>query len=207
MFRLQIALITILAVCCVAFVSCDRGQNALEPVVDDMMTTDDPIGMMDYGSWEHVMLPVPTMTVEEAAAAMNPGGTGAVHGMGSRTVYFNEAGAMANKDGTMYPAGTMIVKEIMDDTNMFVQKIAKMEKTDDPMYADHDGWMYAKYARASEMDPYMMVGGGSLEASTGCYGCHAKAANDSVFVSLMADTMDANMADTMDANMDNGGDQ
>jgi hypothetical protein len=59
-----------------------------------------------------------------------------------------------------------------------------MTKTDDPMYADHNGWMYVKYARASETDEYMMVGGGSLEKSMGCHGCHAKASNDSVFVSL-----------------------
>jgi hypothetical protein len=44
--------------------------------------------------------------------------------------------------------------------------------------------MYVKYARASETDDYMMVGGGSLENSMGCHGCHAKASNDSVFVSL-----------------------
>jgi hypothetical protein len=44
--------------------------------------------------------------------------------------------------------------------------------------------MYVKYARASETDEYMMVGGGSLEKSMGCHGCHAKAENDSVFVSL-----------------------
>ena len=160
------------------------------------------------------MLDAPTMTVEEAAAAMNAGGTGAAHGMGTRTVYFDEAAAMANMAGTMYPAGATIVKEIMDDTNMFVQKIAKMTQTDDPMYADHGGWMYVKYARASETDAYMMVGGGSMEESTGCYDCHAKAANDSVFVSLsmkddptsdgMADGMTDDMADGMTDDMADG---
>ena len=79
----------------------------------------------------------------------------------------------------------------------------KMEKTDDPMYADHGGWMYVKYARASEMDAYMMVGGGSMEASMGCYGCHAKAANDSVFVSL---SMDAGMNGADAAGMNGAGD-
>ena len=185
MLRFQIALAIIL-VGCVAFVACDRGQQMLTPV-DMMDPSDDPsVDTETHKSWMSVMLPAPTMTVEEAAAAMNPGGTGQIHGMGTRTVYFNEVGAMANKDETitMYPVGTMIVKEIMDDTNMFVQKIAKMTKTDDPMYANHGGWMYVKYARASETDAYMMVGGGSLEGSTGCYGCHAKAAKDSVFVSL-----------------------
>ena len=183
MLRFQIALAIIL-VSCVAFVACDRGQQMLDPA--DMMDTGDApsVDTETHKSWMSVMLPAPTMTVEEAAAAMNPGGTGQVHGLGTRTVYFNESAAMANMAGTAYPAGAMIVKELMDDTNMFVQKIAKMTKTDDPMYADHGGWMYVKYARASETDAYMMVGGGSVEASTGCYGCHAKAANDSVFVSL-----------------------
>ena len=183
MLKFQIALAIIL-VGCVAFVACERSMVDLADMTDP---GDAPaVDTETHKSWMSVMLPAPTMTVEEAAAAMNPGGTGQAHGMGTRTVYFNETGAMANKDETMtmYPVGTMIVKEIMDDTNMFVQKIAKMTKTDDPMYADHGGWMYVKYARASEMEGYMMVGGGSLDGSTGCYGCHAKAARDSVFVSL-----------------------
>ena len=207
MFRFQIA-VAIILVGCIAFLSCSRMQDPLADVPEDtsMETpTEMSMEMMTemmaaHKSWDSVMLPAPTMTVEEAAAAMNPGGTGQAHGEGSRTVYFNEAGAMANKAGTAYPVGTIIVKEIMDDANTFVAKIAKMEKTDDPMYAPHGGWMYVKYARASEMDEYMMVGGGSLEASTGCYGCHAKASNDSVFVSLsmMDDTTmdDTTMDDT-----------
>ena len=204
MLRFQIAL-TIILVGCMAFVSCggQRQPALVAPVVDDM-STDMSMEMTEmmaaHKSWASVMLPAPMMTVEEAAAAMNPGGTGAIHGEGPRTVYFNEAAAMANRAGTAYPVGTMIVKEIMDDANMFVEKIAKMEKTDDPMYAPHGGWMYVKYARASEMDEYMMVGGGSLEASTGCHGCHAKASEtlmkptDSVFVTLPMD--DTTMDDT-----------
>ena len=177
MLKLQIALIAIL-IACVAFVSCDRAQKMLEPVTDDGITGDDKsmdmtmdmMKMMDpsmYMSWASVALPAPTMTVEEAAAAMNPGGTGAAHGEGTRTAYINDIGAMANKAGTAYPAGTVIVKTIMDDANTFVQKKAIMTKTDDPMYADHNGWMYVKYARASESDEYMMVGGGSLEKKHG----------------------------------------
>ena len=107
----------------------------------------------------------------------------------------------------------MIVKTIMDDANTFVAKKAMMMKSDDPMYADHNGWMYVKYARASETDEYMMVGGGSLENSMGCHGCHAKAENDSVFVSLSMDDMedmgDANGADAnggTDGADANGGD-
>ncbi len=185
MLRFQIALAIIL-VGCVAFVACERGQQMLDPADMTDPGTAPSVDTETHKMWMSVMLDAPTMTVEEAAAAMNAGGTGAAHGMGTRTVYFNESAAMANMAGTMYPAGAMIVKEIMDDTNMFVQKIAKMTQTDDPMYADHDGWMYVKYARASETDAYMMVGGGSMEASVGCDGCHAKAGEGSysVFVSL-----------------------
>ena len=66
--------------------------------------TDDMMGMMadmmdveTHQSWEHVMLPAPTMTVAEAAAAMNAAGTGAAHGEGTRTAYINDIGVMANK--------------------------------------------------------------------------------------------------------------
>ena len=138
MLKLQIALIAILIVC-VAFISCDRAQKMLEPAADDMMTADDTMAtddmMMDmmkmidptmYMSWSHVALPAPTMTVAEAAAAGNAAGTGAAHNPGSdvftsRTVYINDAGAMANKAGTAYPAGTIIVKEIMDNTETYLR--------------------------------------------------------------------------------------
>ena len=218
MLKIQIALIAIL-IATVTFVSCERGQKMLDPIADDMMAddmmaTDDMMKMMTdmmdstmYMSWASVELPAPTMTVAEAAAALNPGGTGAAHGEGTRTAYINDIGAMANMEGTTYPAGTMIVKTIMDDANTFVAKKALMTQTDDPMYADHNGWMYVKYARASETDEYMMVGGGSLENSMGCHGCHAKASNDSVFVSLPMDDMEDTddmmgmMMDMMDSTM------
>ena len=193
MLKLQVVLIATLIIC-VSFISCDRMQKGLEPVAEEMMAAEETMpadGMMGmmmemmdstmYMSWEHVMLPAPTMTVAEAAAAMNAAGTGAAHGEGTRTAYINDIGVMANKAGTAYPAGTVIVKTIMDDANTFVAKKAVMTKTDDPMYAEHGGWMYVKYARASETDEYMMVGGGSVENSMGCHSCHAKA---SVFVSL-----------------------
>ena len=211
MLKVQIALIAIL-IASVAFVSCERAQKMLEPAADDMMAADDMVAaddmmkmtmdMMDstmYMSWASVELPAPTMTLAEAAAALNAAGTGAAHGEGTRTAYINDIGAMANMEGTAYLAGTMIVKTIMDDANTFVQKKALMTKTDDPMYADHNGWMYVKYARVSETDEYMMVGGGSLEKSMGCHGCHAKATNDSVFVSLPMDETpgaDTDAADT-----------
>ena len=151
MLKLQITLIAIL-VACVAFVSCERAQQMLEPAGDDMKATDDTTTgadmMMDmmkmidssmYMSWAHKKLDAPTMTVAEAAAAMNAGGTGAAHGMGTRTVYFNDAGAMANMAGTAYPAGTMIIKKVMDPTETFVMQVVTMMKTDDPMYTAYNG--------------------------------------------------------------------
>lgn len=194
MLRFQITLAAILAVCCVAFVSCERGQEMLEMVDTPDEMPMDMMPMMDstmYMSWMHVALPAPTVSVADATS---PADTGAAHNPGSdvftpRTVYINDIGVMANKEGTMYPAGTMIVKEIMDETNMFVDKVAMMMKSDDPMYAGHNGWIYAKYARASEDSEYMQVRGSNLEdAGNGCHGCHAKAANDSVFVPLQPAT-------------------
>ena len=179
MLRFQIAL-AIIFIGCIAFVSCGRDHGMLETVVDGMEDTsgDMPMDTMmaadAYKAWASVTLPSPI-------------GTGTAHGAGSRTVYFNEAGAMANMAGGDYPAGTMIVKEIMDDANTFVAKKAIMEKTDDPMYASHNGWKYVKYARQSADGEYGMVGGGSVENSMGCHGCHATAENDSVFVSLPKD--------------------
>ncbi len=213
MLKLQVALIAIL-IACVAFISCERISKTLEPVADDMVTGDDMMAADDtedmaeladaesiaelaemYMSWAHVALPAPTMTVAEAAAAMNFAGTGAAHNPGSdvftpRTVYINAIGAMANKAGTAYPAGTIIVKEIMDETNTFVDKVAMMMKSADPMYAGHNGWVYEKYARSGVDAEYMQVKGSSLaDAGNGCHGCHTKAENDSVFVSLSMDTM------------------
>ena len=223
MLKLQVALIAIL-IACVAFVSCERVQKISVPVAHDVMAGDDMsidmptdmmmdmMKMMDskmYMSWAHVALPAPTMTVAEAAAAMNPAGTGAAHNPGSdvftpRTFYINDIGAVANKAGTAYPAGTMIFKEIMDETNTFVDKLAMMMKSDDPMYAGHNGWVYRKYARASADAEYMQVRGSNLEdAGNGCHGCHAKADNDSVFVSLSMDTM-MGMDDVADDMMDDG---
>ncbi len=210
MLKLQVVFIAILIIC-VALVSCERVPKMLEPVADDMMAGDgvsmdmqtdmmmDMMKMMDsamYMSWAHVALPAPP------TAVTNPGETGGAHGMGTRTVYINDIGAMANKDGTMYPAGTMIIKTIMDDANTFVAKKAVMMKSDDPMYAGHNGWVYKKYVRSSEDAEYMQVKGSNLaDAANGCHGCHAQAGtagasgHDSVFVSLSMDTM---MDDTDD---------
>ena len=208
MLKFQIALIAIL-IACVTFVSCDRQQQALAPVVadivdaddmadtDDMMTAADMMDMMTgmmvdmtaHKAWANVGLPGPV-------------GSGTAHGMmGARTVYVNDIGVMANKEGAAYPAGTVIVKEVMDDANAFVMTVATMMKTADPMYADHNGWMYLQFQRPSADGDYAPAGGGSLEGSTACHGCHAKAANDSVFISLstggMMDAMPETDADAM----------
>ena len=186
MLKFQIALIAILIVC-VAFVSCNRMPKILKPADDEMVAGDD---VPTYMSWAHVMLPAP-----------GPAETGAVHGLGTRIVYINDIGAMANKEGTAYPVGTMIVKVIMDDANIFVAKRAEMMKTDDPMYANHNGWIYKKYARSDENAEYMQVKGSNLEdAANGCHGCHTQADNDSVFVSLSMDnTMTDGMVDDVGA--------
>ena len=205
MSKVQIALIAILIVS-VAFVSCDRAQQMLDPVVVEDMRTDMQkiLDAGTYTSWASLVLPAPTMTVAEAEAAGNAAGTGAAHNPGSdvftsRTVYINEMGAMANKAGTAYPAGTVIFKAIMDETETFVDKVAMMMKSDDEMYTGHGGWRYEKYARPSEDGEYMQVRGSNLEdAGNGCHGCHAKADNDSVFVSLsMGETMDDIVEDDM----------
>jgi len=206
MLKYQITLIAVL-IGCIAFVACDRAQQVLEPVMPDpepeMMDTGD---MMAHKSWASVDLPAPTMTVEEAAAAMNAAGTGQAHGVGTRTVYFNEAAAMANmaEGDKMYPVGSMIVKEVMNADNTEVVHVATMMKTDDMMYADRGGWIYG-------------VGGNTLAIadSVGCDTCHAKAGagNDYVFVSLSKmeddgmDGMDAGMTDdgtTDDGTTDDG---
>ena len=190
MLRFQIAL-AIIFVGCIAFLSCGRSQEMLDPVTEvtptDMLN--DMLAAGAIASWESVMHPAPV-------------DTGVAHGTGSRTVYFNEAGAMANKAGTMYPAGTMIVKKAMDATNTFVKQVVAMIKTDDPRYEAHNGWIYSATQRDSETDELMPLHQLTVEMSMGCHGCHAKASNDSVFVSLIKDQMvdDTTMMDdtTMD---------
>ena len=170
MLKYQMALITLL-IGCLTFISCDIIQEILTPP----MPTDDLIGGLPayismYTSWHtHVTYP-------------GPMDTGGVHGEGARTVYINDVGAMEleDEDMTVYPAGTIIVKEIMDDANTFIQKVATMMKTDD---SRHNGWTYEKYARPDENSDYMQVKGDGLpDAAEGCHACHAAAPIDSVFV-------------------------
>lgn len=230
MLKLQVALIAIL-ITCITFISCDRAQKVLRPAADDMMAGDDMMTgddmmaaddmMMDmmkmpdstmYMSWAHVMLPAPGAL----DAATGPAETGAAHNpppidggaLTARTVYINDIGAMANKAGAAeYPAGTVIVKEIMDKTETFVDKVAVMMKSDDPMYAGHNGWFYKKDRRLTEDGDWMEIAGtNQADAGNGCHGCHIGAANDSVFVSLSMDDMmmDDGMADMTDDMMDDG---
>ena len=198
MLRFQIALAIIL-VGCVAFVACERGQQMLDPADMTDPGTDKPMDMtmdmMDMTMYtSSTTLDAPTMTAAEAKAAMNPGGTGAAHvGKTTRTVYFNEVGAMANMAGTVpYPAGTMILKKVMDDTETFVKQVVTMTKTDDAMYAAHNGWIYGVAQRDSETDELMMPHQLAVDMAQGCHDCHmaAGADRDSVFVSLpMKDDM------------------
>ena len=81
-------------------------------------------------------------------------------------------------------------RKLWIETNTFVDKVAMMMKSADPMYAGHNGWVYEKYARSGVDAEYMQVRGSNLaDAGNGCHGCHTKADNDSVFVSLSMDTM------------------
>ena len=219
MLKFQIALAIIL-VGCTAFLSCGRAQQMLDPGNEEMdmetpmeMDMEAPMEMAmemmaAHKSWDYKMLPAPPQEVTK------PEESGGAHGMGSRTVYFNEIGAMANRAGVMspaeYPVGTMIVKEVMDVTETFVMHVATMAKTDDPMYAAHNGWMYGVTQRDSAEDELMMPTQLSVEMAQGCHDCHAKASEtvvtttttptDSVFVSLDPVTTNG------DSN-GNGGDQ
>ena len=189
MQKFQLGLIAML-ICCVAFVSCERTQKMMAPAepTEEAMPADmaDMMDMMaDYMSWAKVELPAPPAEFED------PKDSGSAHGAGTRTVYINEAGAAAQAAAMeTYPVGTMIVKEIMDDTNTFVHRVATMTKTDDEMYAAHAGWMYTQSQRASADAELMPQAGDGTEAgSMGCHDCHAKATTDSVFVKLPAEMM------------------
>lgn len=195
MLKLRMGLIALL-IGCVAFISCGELLELLTPPEEDvpddaMMPTDDmlaglPMYISMYTSW------MPNVTYP------GPQGTGDAHGEGARTVYINDVGATALEDEslTAYPAGTIIVKEIMDDANTFVQKVATMKKTDD---SRHNGWTYKKYARPDENADYMQVKGDGLpDAAEGCHACHAAAPKDSVFVDFSMDdatTDDVTMPD------------
>lgn len=171
MLKFQITLIAIL-IGCMAFVACERTQQVLEPVVPDPESEMPGMDMEAYKSWENRMLDGPWLDFK-----------GDAHDLGARTIYFNEAAAMANKAGTAYPIGSMIVKASMDATNTFVSQISTMTKTD---ATDNGGWVYGvtgmPVATAEEL---MMPNQLTAEMAAGaCVGCHANASNDFVFVPL-----------------------
>lgn len=191
MLKFQMGLIALL-IACAAFISCDVIQGILtQPMPEeDMMPTGDtlaglPMYISMYASW------LPKVTYP------GPTETGKAHGEGARTVYINEVGAMALEDENMaaYPTGTLIVKEIMDDANTFVQKVATMMKTDD---SRHNGWTYKKYARPDESTDYTQVKGDGLpDAAVGCHGCHLGASLDGVFADFsMPDIGDMGTGET-----------
>ena len=193
MLKYQIGLIALL-IACAAFISCGELVELLTPpapeedmpedMVDTLMGL--PMYISMYTSW------LPKVTYPEATE------TGLAHGEGARTIYINDVGAMALEDEDLaaYPAGTIIVKEIMDDANTFIQKVATMKKTDD---SRHNGWTYKKYARPDENSDYTQVKGDGLpDAAEGCHACHTGAPVDSVFVDFSMDdttTDDSTMPD------------
>lgn len=177
MLKFQITLIAIL-ICSMAFVACERTQDVLE----DVMMDPEP-GMMEmdaYKSWENRMLDGPWLDFK-----------GDAHDLGARTIYLNEAAAMANKAGMAYPVGSMIVKVSMDTTNTFVSQFSTMTKTDS---ADNGGWEYGVTGppSATAVDMMMINTLTSEMAAGACVGCHANASNDFVFVplSMMTETDD-----------------
>ena len=189
MLKYQIVLTMMLAVC-IVFISCERIPKVLQPTLptDEMMDTHIMDGVLEaYKSWRYAQpLPAPPETFTEAKDS------GSAHGAGDRTVYIDlvdhtffygvpaaiEAGAPV-----IFPTGMTLAKEIMDDTNTFVWRVAIMQKTDDPAYADHNGWIYVQYQRDSETDKFVAkAGDGTAKGSMGCHGCHAQASHDSVFV-------------------------
>ena len=183
MLRYQVGLIALL-IACVAFISCDIIQEILTPPMPeedmtetgDMMPTDDTMPTDDMATDDTMMTDDGTMVTDDMAtddgmtteddtmvdytswlsvtyAAISP-----AHGSGDRIVYINDIGAMALQDASMttFPVGTVVVKDIMDDTNTAVAKTERMEKTDE--YAPGNGWLYNE---------------GATQA--GCHGCHVAA--------------------------------
>ena len=137
-----------------------------------------------------------------------PSAHGVAHGQGDRTTYINQPGVETLQDMSVetFPNGTTLVKDIMDDTNSFLWRVAVMWKTDDMMYDGHAGWKYVQYQRASEADDFVAAAGdGTEKGSNGCHGCHSAVndpdvpGRDYVFVELPGyETADHGMSDHHD---------
>ena len=178
MLKFQMGLIALL-IGCVALISCDQLQELLTPATpeddmvtddgimptDDTMVTDDMV-MDDTMTDDGMMTEDTTETYTSWLSATLPTaiGSGAVHGQNARTIYINDVGVMALQGGmTTFPAGTIVYKDIMDATNTSVALVEKMEKSDDLMYADTNGWLY-----------------NDKGSQAGCHGCHATAGVDPI---------------------------
>lgn len=203
MLKYQIAFL-IMLIGCVAIVSCSRTQDTLMPIMDDPTGMDDQMGMDAYRSWtDMITLDGPLVEFK-----------GEAHDLGSRTIYFNEAAAMANNAGTDYPVGSRIVKESMDMTNSFLSQISTMTKTDS---ADNGGWEYGVTGPPADaaVDPMGINQLTAEMAANLCAGCHTVAADtDFVFVKLAREDEDMagggmtddGMTDEGDGGMTDGGD-
>ncbi|MDE0042802.1 MAG: ABC transporter substrate-binding protein, partial [Candidatus Poribacteria bacterium] len=126
-----------------------------------------PMDIAMYRSWTSVEIGAPSAH-------------GVAHGKGDRTTYINQSGVETLQDmsAETFPHGTMLVKDIMDDTNSFLWRVAVMWKTDDMMYESHAGWKYVQYQRESAGADFVAAAGdGTDKGSNGCHGCHS-AVND-----------------------------
>ena len=154
----------LMLLCCVFFMSCDEAQQIMKPVMPPELSAEG--------------IRIDITPTEDG----NPG-----HGSGNRLVYINGIGVPALKDDTRktFPVGTLIIKEVNDDTNTFVQHVASMKKTNDPQYASHNGWRYTQHTRQTETEKFVAVSGDVPGSnSEGCHACHAQAPKDSVFTQL-----------------------
>ncbi|MDE0010557.1 MAG: cytochrome P460 family protein [Candidatus Poribacteria bacterium] len=154
----------LIMLCCVAFIACDEAQLIMKPVVPSELSA--------------AGIRIEIKPTEQG----NP-----AHGFGTRSVYINGIGVAALKDDTLktFPIGTLITKEVNNNTNTFVQHVAIMKKTDETEYAAHNGWLYTQHTRQTESEKFVAVGGdvpGSTSDS--CHACHTQAPKDSVFTQL-----------------------
>ncbi len=189
MLKYQMGLIALL-IGCFVFISCDLIQEVLTPpmpeedmmpaddmVTDDTMPTDDMATddtmVTDDTTTDDGTMPDDSTTTEDMPEAYTSWlsatlptaiGSGAAHTQNPRTIYINDVGVMALQAGeTTFPAGTIVYKDIMDATNTSVAIVEKMEKSDDSMYADTNGWLY-----------------NDKGSQTGCHGCHSTAGVDPI---------------------------
>ena len=178
------ALVAIL-IGCVFFVACGDSEDDEEEEV--MPAAGLPSDIAGYESWRAVELGAPPAEIEV------PQDSGSAHGAGTRTVFINATGVETLEDASeqTFHSGTTIVKEIMDDANSFVWRVAVMWKVDDAMYAGHNNWKYIQYQRDSADAACIGVAGDINEQrGVGCHSCHSKVndeavpGKDSVFTQL-----------------------